>query len=74
MRKAKCGIRNAVKILRVTFHVPCSGADAGFLKGGSNVLGLHAKKRGGGPALGPMLKSRHGYNHQCHQYMVVQTI
>ena len=33
------------------------GADAGFLKGGFD-LGLHAKK-GGGPALGQMLKSLH---------------
>ena len=36
------------------------GADPGFLKGGS-ILGLQAKKEGpgGGPILGPMLKSLH---------------
>ena len=36
------------------------GADPGFLKGGS-ILGLQAKKGGpgGGPILGPMLKSLH---------------
>ena len=41
---------------------PRAGADPGFLKGGS-ILGLQAKKRGGGPrggpTLGPMLKSLH---------------
>ena len=30
-----------------------------FERRGSNLLGLHARKRGGGPALGPMLKSLH---------------
>ena len=32
---------------------------AGFWKGGSNLLGLHAKAGPGGPALGPVLKSLH---------------
>ena len=40
-----------------------SGVDAGFWKGrGYNLLGLHAKRGGGGsggPALVPMLKSLH---------------
>ena len=35
-----------------------TGAGARFLKGGSN-LGLHTKKSGGGPALGPMFKNLH---------------
>ena len=37
----------------------CTGADAGFIRGGSNVLGLHAKG-GGGAAWGPMLKGGGG--------------
>ena len=42
----------------------CTGADAGFIRGGggSNVLGLHANGGGwvGGPAWGPMLKGGGG--------------
>ena len=35
--------------------------DAGFLRGGGSNLDLHAKRGGGpgGPALDPVLKSRH---------------
>ena len=48
--KALIYLKNTVRICHYT------GADAGFLKGGANLFGLHAK---GGPALGPMFKSLH---------------
>ena len=45
---------------RLPIMITMPGADPGFLKGGP-ILGLQAKKGGpgGGPILGPMLKSLH---------------